>query len=66
MFILLEDIDNRYETAQLRYMLTTKTYIPWPKKGVKKQKRFWNLLRKVLKPINPVYDENPRDFVIQP
>ncbi len=70
VLILLEDVHARNRTPHLNYLLTTKTYIAWPRRdgpGVARQRRrFWTLLKKVLKPTpHAVYDENPRDFVIQ-
>ena len=64
VIILLEDIQNRFMTAHMKCLLTTKTYIEWPKNNIKKQQRFWELLKKTLKPARPIYEENPRDFLI--
>ena len=64
IIILLEDIQNQFMTAHMLCMLTTKTYIKWPKNNIKKQQRFWEVLKKTLKPERPIYEENPRDFLI--
>ena len=63
--ILLEEINKRYVTEQMVCLFATQTYIKWPQRNEKKQRRFWRKLIKTLCPPqdDPQYDEDNRDFL---
>jgi toll-like receptor 13 len=49
--VLLEGIKDNNMSSLLRHLLTSRTYIRWPKKE-KQQKKFWNALTGALKKPN--------------
>ena len=63
--ILLEPIRKRYVTEQMVCLFVTQTYIKWPQRNEKKQRRFWRKLIKMLRPPhdNPEYDVENKDFL---
>ena len=63
--ILLEPIRKRYVTEQMVCLFATQTYIKWPQRNERKQRRFWKRLIKTLHPLQdaPQYDEDNPNFL---
>ena len=59
--ILLERIRKRYVTEQMVCLFATQTYVKWPQRNEKKQRRFIKTLRPQ---DDPQYDEDNKSFFV--
>ena len=66
MPILLEPIQKKYVTAEMVCLFSTQTYIKWPQRNQRKQRRFWKRLIQTLRPLTnrAEYDEENREFFV--
>ncbi len=63
--ILLEEIPQDLRSAQMEYLFAKKTYIQWPGADAKRQKHFWEGLKKALKPPRRTrYAEDDPNFLL--
>lgn len=59
VLVLLEDVPKQQQNAGIRYLMRTRTYLPW-RNDIEGQKLFWKRLYQVLEsPID--FSEKPKD-----
>ena len=66
--ILLEPIQKKYLTEQMVCLFATQTYITWPQRNERKERRkFWAALIKALRPRKASdYEDDNDDFITSP